>query len=70
MAALEFLGVPAAEANAVVDLWTYEKGIFRKDLTQAQVLKFYKRGEWTRVQAYDWLTARGMDGGDADALLQ
>jgi len=70
VAALEFLGVPAGEANAVVTMWTYERGIFRKDLTQAQVLKFYRQTKWTRVQAYDWLTARGLSGDDADALLQ
>src|SRR5438132_3831950 len=70
VAALERIGVTPAEANAAVDLWTYEKGIFRKDLTQAQVLKFYRQSRWTRVQAYDWLTARGLSGDDADALLQ
>jgi len=67
--ALDVLGLTAAEVTTVLDLWTVERAQTRRDLTQAQVLKLFRKAIWTRVQAEDWLIAEGMATTDANALL-
>ena len=66
---LELLGVAPADRDQVVALWDAELGILRRDLTQAQVLKLFRKGIWTRDQALTWLTDEGMLPGDAADLL-
>lgn len=67
--ALAAVGVPAAEANTVVTLAQRSRGLSRRELTQAQVLKLYRRVVWTRDQAQAWLEDAGMTPEDASALL-
>jgi hypothetical protein len=68
-AAIETAGVAAASAPAVINLWSHERGLIRKQLTPAQVKKAYKDGLYTLAQAETALLARGYDQADATTLL-
>ncbi len=63
------VGATGAEQNAIVVLWEWERQNVRRDLTQAQILKLYKKAIWTREQAQAALEDMGMEAGDAADLL-
>jgi hypothetical protein len=62
-------GVASAEANAVVDLWTRESDLIRTELTQAQIVKAFKKGYYDEVEALSELVERGLTDGDARIRL-
>lgn len=68
-ALLEAVGATTVEQDAIIELWNLERARTRKDLTQAQILKLYKKSIWTRDQAYAALLDIGMRDTDANALL-
>jgi hypothetical protein len=68
-AMLAAVGVGGAEQSAIITLWNLERSRTRRDLTQAQILKLYKKAVWTREQALDALDDLGMEAGDASDLL-
>ena len=63
------VGATGAEQDAIIALWEWERSNVRRDLTQAQILKLYKKAIWTREQAQLALDDLGMDAGDASDLL-
>lgn len=68
-AGLERVGATAAEIDAIIALWNFERDRTLTDLTQAQVLKLYKKAIWTREQAQARLEDMGMDPTEASNLL-
>lgn len=69
---LERMGYPADEVGILLELarpaaTTPEET--ERDLTRADVLRFYRYGQWTREQARAWLLAFGLDATETDALL-
>jgi hypothetical protein len=66
---MDGIGVSAGEQDAIIALWNLERQRTRKDLTQSQILKLYKRSIWTRDQALAALLDLGMRDTDAGALL-
>lgn len=66
---LATIAVAGAEQNAVVSMMEWERQNTRRDLTQAQILKLFKKAIWTREQAQLALDDLGMDVGDASDLL-
>lgn len=68
-AMLQAIGTPGAEQDTIVTLANVARTRSRRDLTQAQVLKLYRKGIWTREQAQLALEDLGMDAGDASDLL-
>ncbi len=68
-AMLAAVGATGAEQDTIVNLWNIERGRTRRDLTQAQVLKLYRKAIWTRDQAQAALEDMGMEPGDAADLL-
>ncbi len=69
-AGLGRVGATGAEQSAIIGLWEWERQNVRRDLTQAQILKLYKRSVWTREQALAALDDLGMTPGDAADLLE
>jgi hypothetical protein len=68
-AMLQAVGVPAAEQTTVLTLWDLERQRTRRDLTQAQIIKLYRRSVWDRARTLAALDDIGMDPGDAADLL-
>lgn len=68
-AMLARIGAVGAEQDAIVGIWEMERNRTRRDLTQAQILKLYKKSIWTQDQALAGLDDLGMDIADATALL-
>lgn len=68
-ALLQAVGATGAEQDTIVTLATTVRGRTRRDLTQAQILKLYKKSIWIREQALAALLDLGMDEGDANDLL-
>lgn len=66
---LAAVGVGAAEQTTVLNLWNLERDRTRRDLTQAQIIKLYKRSVWDRPRTLAALDDLGMDPGDASDLL-
>lgn len=66
---LDAIPVPAAEQDAIVALAKVERNLERRDLTQAQVVKLYKKGVYQRDRALAALEDLGMTADDATALL-
>lgn len=67
--ALTAVGATGAEQDTIVNLATRSRSLSRKELTQAQVLKLYRRVIWPREQAQAWLEDSGMTADDASNLL-
>lgn len=70
LAGLDAAGVPDAQRAAIVDLWTTESSLIRTELTQAQILKAYRKGRYTEAEALAELVERGLTEGDAQIRLQ
>jgi len=68
-AGLTRVGAGGAEQDVIIGLWQYEQQTQRRDLTQAQILKLFKKALWERVQAQAALEDLGMEAGDASDLL-
>lgn len=68
-ATMTAIGIAGAAQNTIVTLATAARSHSRRELTQAQVLKLYRRVIWTRDQAQAWLEDAGMTAEDASALL-
>lgn len=68
-AELTALGLQASEVEQVLALWARDRALPRRDLTQAQVKRFYKLNEWSRDQAFAWLVDQGMIDTDAETLI-
>jgi hypothetical protein len=66
---LQAIGVPSAEQTTIVNLWNIERTRTRRDLTQAQIIKLYKKQVWTREMALAALVDLSMTDADANALL-
>lgn len=66
---LRALGATAAEATAVIALWDLEAPIQTRDLTQAQIIRLWKKGQLTDAQALDRLEYHGLTQDDATKLL-
>lgn len=66
---LSRVGAGPAEADAIVALWEVERTTTRRDLTQAQILKLYRRALWTRERSVAALEDMGMTPADAGDLL-
>jgi hypothetical protein len=69
VAGLTAASVPAAEAEAVVDLWSIESDLIRTELTQAQIVKAWKKGYYSDEEALAELVERGMTEDDARIRL-
>lgn len=69
-AGLEAVGVPAAQRETVKTLWAYEALTVKTELTQAQIVKAYKKGLLEQPEAIAELVERGMSEGDAAIRLQ
>jgi hypothetical protein len=69
-AMLAAVGAVGAEQDSIISLWNLERARTRKDLTQAQILKLFRKNIWPQAQAHAALVDLGMDAGDADDLLQ
>ena len=63
-------GVPAPEAALVVDLWMIEANLIRTELTQAQIVKAYRKALYTRDEALIELQERGLTAADAEKRLE
>lgn len=68
-AMLTAVGVPAAEQTTILNLWNLERDRTRRDLTQAQIVKLFKKDIWPREQAQAALEDLGMNTEDASDLL-
>lgn len=68
-AMLAAVGAAGAEQGSVVSLANTARTRSRRDLTQAQILKLYKKAIWPRAQAQAALEDQGMEPGDASDLL-
>lgn len=66
---LEAAGVPAAEVAPILELWQTESSLIRTELTQAQIVKAFKKGLYDRDQALAELVERGMTEADAATRL-
>ena len=63
-------GVPAAQVDDVLALWTTESGLVRTELTQAQIVKANKKGLMDDDEALAELVERGLKPEDAAIRLQ
>lgn len=63
------LGATGAEVGTVIGLWSFERDSTVRDLTQAQVLKLFKKTVWTREQTLGRLEDMGMVPSEAADLL-
>ncbi len=63
------VGATGAEQDVIIALWEFERQSVRRELTQAQILKLFKKAIWTREQAQAALEDMGMEAGDAGDLL-
>jgi len=63
------VGAVGAEQDTIIGLWEFERQSVRRELTQAQILKLYRKTIWTREQAQAALEDMGMEAGDATDLL-
>ncbi len=63
------VGATGPEQDAIIALWEFERQSIRRELTQPQILKLYKKAIWTREQAQAALEDMGMEAGDAGDLL-
>lgn len=68
--ALAAAGLPGAEVGRVVNLWTVERDTVRTELTQAQIVKAFKKNLYTEAEALAELVERGMTEADARIRLQ
>lgn len=68
-AGLSRVGATAAEIDAIIGLWNFERDRTLRDLTQAQILSLYKKAIWPRDLAQSRLEDLGMDAGEASDLL-
>lgn len=68
-AGLTAAGVPAAEIPKVLELWRTESSLIRTELTQAQIVKAFKKGLYDRAEALSELQERGMTAADAATRL-
>ena len=68
-AMLTRIGATGAEQDSIIAIWEMERNRTRRDLTQAQILRLYKKAIWTQEQALAALDDLGMDVADATALL-
>lgn len=66
---LTAVGAGDAERNTIVTLADAARMRTRRDLTQAQIIKLYKKGIWQRDQAQAALEDLAMEPADASALL-
>jgi len=66
---LEAAGVPAGEVQAILELWRTESSLIRTELTQAQIVKAFKKGLYDRETAIAELVERGMTEADAATRL-
>jgi hypothetical protein len=66
---LNAVGIDKAEQDIVVRLATVERDNVRRDLSQAQILKLYKKAVWTRDKALAALRDIDMTAQDAGDLL-
>ncbi len=69
LGAMSAAGIAAAEASLVVDLWTVERETVRTELTQAQIVKAYKKGLYLQAEALAELVERGLTERDASIRL-
>lgn len=69
-AGLAMLPATGGEQDAIIGLFEWERDNMLKDLTQAQIVKFYKRSVWTRELAQARLEDLGMNAGEAADLLE
>jgi len=74
---LNVLGLDADQRDAVIELWTFERDTWRKQLTPSQVRQAFRKlvtnpataQPWTRADALDALIARGYPPNDAETFL-
>jgi len=66
---LDLIGVLAAEQNTILAYWDAERTTSRLALTQAQIVKAYKKAEYTHDQAISLLEEKGMTPADAETRL-
>jgi len=69
-ALLAAVGAPAGEQDTIVALAETTRDLQRRDLTQAQILKLYKRNVWPLERAQAALEDLGMTAEDAADLLE
>lgn len=68
-AAFVRIGVPPAQRETILDLWDVERDLTRKEYTASQVLKYYKRTNLTREDAFDRLIDLRYTPDDANRML-
>lgn len=69
-AALASAAIPGDEVSRVVALWTIERDTVRTELTQAQIVKAWKKGLYDEAEALAELQERGLSPRDAGIRLQ
>lgn len=63
------VGATGAEQDEIISLWEWERQRVRRDLTQAQIIRLYRKAVWPREQAQAALEDLGMTPDDASDLL-
>jgi len=69
-AGLEAVGVPEPERGPLKTLWAFEAILNRRELTVAEIVKAYKKEQYTEAEALFELEERGMKPEDAVIKLQ
>jgi hypothetical protein len=70
LAGMAAASVPAAQRDRVLTLWRFERNTVRTELTQAQIVKAFKKGEYDEAEALAELVERGMTPEDAGIRLR
>jgi hypothetical protein len=68
-AAMAQIGIPADAQSSILGLWTTEKDLQSKRLSQAQIKRAWKAGEISEAQALSRLEALGYSAADAALYL-
>jgi hypothetical protein len=67
---LQAAGVPTVQRGPILTLWDAERSYVRTELTPAQIVKAFKKGEYDEAEALAELRERGMSAEDAGIRLR
>jgi hypothetical protein len=68
--ALGQIGIPAATIADLFPLWDLERGLKRRELTEADIRAAFKKDQYTEAEALAELGERGMSSADATKYLR
>jgi hypothetical protein len=69
-AALDQAGVAVAARDLIMVEWDHERAVNVKRLTQAQIVKAYKKSSLSQAEAMEELTDQGLSAEEAEILLE